>query len=241
MVARADAAGLLRKDVEVVITTMILAGALEDQNGVVTYRQGKKWVGGPCDPIGQPLARPMLGKMIPLVRDLIARRTDARAHTAEPLPAFEEKLAALGHGNFRIWWRLMVSEQSRTDPQLTPTSSVVLSAALCEAALIFVVDRAKLRGTSMQSKEFEKPPRQWRMDEIVRAARNGQDPILKSNVADRCLELSRMRQRLHVSRLIDPTDNPPRPDTRPEEAREARAVAELVVRQILEWLERNPG
>jgi hypothetical protein len=48
------------------------------------------------------------------------------------------------------------------------------------------------------------------------------------------------RQRIHAGRMLSEF---PRgmPDLRPEEAREARAVAERVVRQVLDWLDRYPA
>jgi hypothetical protein len=52
--------------------------------------------------------------------------------------------------------------------------------------------------------------------------------------------LIKVRQRIHAGRMI--SDYPAGvPDLRPEESREAKATADLVVRRVLDWVRRYPG
>lgn len=242
LATRGEAAGLRVQDTDAAITLMILAEALIEKDGVVRYQPGKEWIGTPpVDRSPLQTRRPsMVMDLLGPVRDIIARRTDGRPTTTDPLRAFEERLKSLGHAKFETWWRQTVIELQRTDPQLAPVSAVVLSAALCEASLIFVTDRARRLGNSMNFRDAERSPRHWKMDQLAGAARSGADPVLTPQAGDRCLELNRIRQRVHVGRLIDPDENPPRPDTNPQEAREARATADLVIGQVLMWVDRNP-
>lgn len=61
------------------------------------------------------------------------------------------------------------------------------------------------------------------------------DPTIRS----RADALIRTRQRIHAGRML--SDFPAGvPDLRPEEARDAKQTAELVVRSVLDWLERFP-
>jgi hypothetical protein len=52
-------------------------------------------------------------------------------------------------------------------------------------------------------------------------------------------ELVRTRQRIHAGRMLSELPQGA-PDLRPEEARAAKAMAELVVRRVLDWLTRYP-
>jgi len=45
---------------------------------------------------------------------------------------------------------------------------------------------------------------------------------------------------IHAGRMLSDYPAGP-PDLRPDEARDAKATAELVVRAVLEWLQKNPA
>jgi hypothetical protein len=135
----------------------------------------------------------------------------------------------------------MVAELGRADTSVSPVAVAVLSAALVEGALTFVVKHARELGLGvMASKTFDGEPRTWRIDDLVSSAAAGRDSaILDQPARLRADELVRVRQRIHAGRMLSEFPGGV-PDLRPEEAREARSTAFLVVRRILDWLERNP-
>jgi hypothetical protein len=178
---------------------------------------------------------------MPHVRDVIERRMDGRSKSAEPLGAFAEQLEKLGYGHFRLWWNQTVAELSRTDPTSSPLSALVLAAALVEGALTFVVKHAQGLGLSVfGSTDFTKNPKTWRIDDLVAgAARGGDAAILDFQTKNRADGLVQTRQRIHAGRMLSEFPQGI-PDLRPEEARDAKAIAEQVVRRILDWLEKYP-
>jgi hypothetical protein len=90
------------------------------------------------------------------------------------------------------------------------------------------------------SSTFEKEkPFQWKIDDLINgAAAGGTNAILGNSDRHRADSLAKARQRIHAGRML--LEFPQGvPDLRPEEAREAKAVADLVVRRILDWLEKT--
>lgn len=178
---------------------------------------------------------------MPHVRDVIERRTDGRPQSAEPFGAFAEQLEKLDYGQFRLWWTQAVTELDRTAPVSSPLSALALAAALVEGALAFVVKHARGLGLGvLGSTDFERDPKHWKIDDLVTsAAKGGNTAILDPAVRQRAEELIHTRQRIHAGRMLSEFPGGPR-DLRPEEARDARATAELVVRRVLDWLEKYP-
>jgi hypothetical protein len=180
--------------------------------------------------------------VLPLVRDILERRTDGRQSRAEPLDAFGEALAGLGYGQFRLWWTQAVAELRRTDVESSPLSSLVLSAALVEGALAFVVKRGRALDLGpFASSDFREDPRRWKLEDLVTSAsKGGPNAILDTSALRRADTLLRSRQRIHAGRMMSefPTGVP---DLRPEEARDAKATTEIVVRRVLDWLDQHPS
>lgn len=116
----------------------------------------------------------------------------------------------------------------------------VLSAALVEGALTFIVNHARKSGL-FQSPDYDREPSTWRIDKLVNsAASGGGTAIFNASVKARTELLVRARQRIHAGRMISDF-NARLPDIRPDEAREARTAAEVAVRAILDWLQANPA
>ena len=117
----------------------------------------------------------------------------------------------------------------------------MLAAALVEGALTFVVKHARGRGLAVfRSPDFDKDPRAWKIDDLVTSAASGSEAaILDMQTKSRTETLIRTRQRIHAGRMLSdfPTGVP---DIRPEEARDAKATAEQVVRRVLDWLQKFP-
>src|SRR6185437_10494401 len=115
IVERAIANGHNRRAVEVELTILVLTEQLIEKDGVLRSK-----FGNPCDPLPSvqrqkaafrtPIPRPMRGRVYPLVKDVVERRTDGRPGHAEPLDAFADALTELGHGPFRLWWTQTASE-----------------------------------------------------------------------------------------------------------------------------------
>ena len=67
----------------------------------------------------------------------------------------------------------------------------------------------------------------------------GQFSVEKPVAPGSALSGNQQRQRIHAGRMLSDYPGGP-PDVRPDEARDAKATAEQVVRAILDWLQRNP-
>jgi hypothetical protein len=176
---------------------------------------------------------------MPHVKDVIARRIDGRPKSIEPFGAFNEALESLSYGHFRLWWAQTVTELEATNPNLSPLSALVLSAAIVEGSLTFVVKYAqKLQLGVFGSTTFNNDPRTWRIEDLLNSAtRGGESAILDPQTKSRADGLISTRQRIHAGRMLSefPLGVP---DLRPEEAREAKEIAAQVVRRVLIWLER---
>jgi hypothetical protein len=247
VVERAITVGIPRNDIEAAITYQILSEQLAEKNGVVRFYHVSGVRRLPSDQMREMRAplmqRPARSRAHPLVKDLIERRTDGRASLVEPLDAFAEHLDELGYGRFRLWWTQTVAELRHCDPQLSPTSVTVLAGALVEGALTFVVKHARRLDLSFfRSPDFERPPRSWKIDDLVASASSGGDTaILNPQTKNRAETLIRNRQRVHAGRMLSEFPTGGIPDIRPEEARDAKVTADQVIRCVLDWLQKFPA
>lgn len=242
LVERGVARGLERQALEVAITVTALDAILEEKDGVVGHAQHRLNWPLPSVQIAMrrhhhALKSEQLAKALPIVKDIIARRTDGRLSAANPLDAFEALLSELGHDRFRAWWVQQRHELRLLDVSLQPVSITVQCASIAEAALSFVVPRAQKAGL-MKRIDVAKP-RQWKFSDLVHGAKSG-DPnvraILDERTATRCLDLNETRQRIHAGYLIDITPSGPIPDLKPEQARDALHTVDLLVRKVIEWI-----
>ena len=244
IVERAISQGIPRKDIEAAITIAILCDVLVDKDDVLSSKHGL--VVEPL-PSAQPkhnrppMRKEALERAYPFVKDVIERRTDGRATQAEPLDAFAESLSLLGYAPFRLWWTQAVAELRRSNSESSPLSSLILSAALVEGVLTFVVKHARAKGLGIfSSTDFEGDPRKWKIEDLIKsAATGGETAILDERARLRATGLVKSRQRIHAGRMLSEYPQGV-PDLRPEEAREAKAIAELVVRCVLDWLVKFP-
>jgi hypothetical protein len=235
-----------RHDVEVAITILLLTEQLVEKDKLLSRPHGGIYAPLPSvqrrDARGGVIPRPMRARAYPLVKDVVERRSDGRPRQTEPLDAFADTLTSLGYGNFRLWWKQTVSEMQWCDPASCPTTICILAAALVEGALTFVVKHAHAGELAvLGSKTFDGDPRTWKIDDLVAsAARGGESAILDDSTRGRADRLIRLRQRIHAGRMLSDYPGGP-PDLRPEEAREARESAEIIVRAVLDWLDRYPA
>jgi hypothetical protein len=246
ILARAVAGSIQRHDVEVAIALMLLSEQLVEDMGVLRFKSqqgGQRQL--PSTGLNQPNASQLRRNKrdrtlaMPHVKDVIARRIDGRPKSIEPFGAFNEALESLSYGHFRLWWAQTVTELEATNPNLSPLSALVLSAAIVEGSLTFVVKYAqKLQLGVFGSTTFNNDPRTWRIEDLLNSAtRGGESAILDPQTKSRADGLISTRQRIHAGRMLSefPLGVP---DLRPEEAREAKEIAAQVVRRVLIWLER---
>lgn len=243
LVERAAAKGIPRQNMEVAITWLVIAKQLAEKDNIVRFaHRGANVRQLPSVTRGihrHTHSKPDRARAYPLVKDIIERRADGRPQHAEPLDAFADELETLGYRPFRMWWMQTVSELRLSDPSSSPVAVAVLAAALVEGALTFIVKHARAKG-QFQSKDYERDARTWKIDDLVAsAASGGPGTILDLQAKTRAEMLIRTRQRIHAGRMLSDYPGGP-PDLRPDEARDARATAEQVVRAILDWLQRNP-
>jgi len=245
LVERGVTKGISRQDLEVAITMLTMCGHMLTQGNLLKAKSASHYAQLPSaqrnnDPSRSIMRKPTRAKAHPIVKDIILRRTDGRAKHAEPLDAFAEALHQLKYGHFRLWWMQIVAEMRHCNTGSSPVAVCVLSAALVEGALTFVVRHARaLNLPVLASKTFSESSRSWRIDDLVgSAAAGGDKAILDQKLRVRAESLIATRQRIHAGRML--LEYPQGvPDLRPDEARDAKITAELVVRAVLDWLDRN--
>jgi hypothetical protein len=233
------------KDIEAAITLLIMTDQLSEKEGLIHFASFGPARALPSSQLNQAPVQTIRSeartRAYPIVRDVIERRSDGRPSHTEPFDAFADALGKLGYAPFRLWWKQIVAELRRGDTQSAPVSVCVLAAALVEGALTFVVKHARTHDLGVfGSRTFAADPRTWRIDDLVSGAAGGKDnAILDASTQRRAADLIRSRQRIHAGRMLSEFPGGV-PDLRPEEAREAQTTAEMLVRRVLEWLERYP-
>jgi hypothetical protein len=236
--------GLKENDVEIAVTMGLIVGHLVERGGLICLAPNQAFYILATEQIAQnrnqPLSQKVQGRkeLYEAVKDIIERRTDGRPASAEPIHAFEQELAGLGHDRFRIWWSRTASELRLANPAQMPMTVCILAAALSEGALTFVVKHARsLALGTMNSKTFGESPTRWSFDELLKSAAAGRaDAIFDQKVHDRADRLNTIRQRIHAGRLMAEIPVGPIPDTRPEEAREALETLDIILRRIIDWI-----
>ena len=247
-IERAAKRGISKHDMEVALAVELLCKHVVEIADVITLAGGRTmWPLASeqrqSSPLGRIVRNENRARAYPIVKDVIERRTDGRSRHAEPLDAFAEKLNSLGYGHFRAWWVQMVSELRRSDPEISAVSVCVLAAALVEGALTFAVRHGQSLNMGLfGSSKFKEDPRRWKIDDLVgSAASSGGDAAILDQVTRlRADTLVASRQRIHAGRMLAEFPGGI-PDLRPEQGREAKATADLVVRAILDWLEKYPA
>ncbi len=247
IVERAVSSGLLRDNVEAAFTVLLMTGQFGLKDGLITSPHKRQYTPLPSEQHSHP-ARPVpmrreaRGRAAPIVKDILARRADGRPSHAEPLDAFGVALKGLGYEPFRLWWSQTVAELRKSDPSSSPVTVAVLAAALVEGSLTFVVRHARALDLGLfRSSDYDRDPRTWKIDDLVAsAAHGGSEAILDATTKARADSLIRVRQRIHAGRMLSQFPGGV-PDLRPEEARDAKATAETVLRSVLDWLNRHPA
>jgi hypothetical protein len=244
LVERAVADGIPAHDTQVAITLMVASGQVTDQNGVLRFKSPH--VLGGQRPLPSANRRPggpfrskaVRSKVYGHVKDVVERRVDGRPQNADPLEAFADQLEKLGYARLRGWWHQTAGELSRTNPYSSPLSATVLAAALVEGALTLIVEHGRKLGIGVfTSNDFDGPPRNWKIEKLVTSAAHNAT-ILDSATKHLADTLIHTRQRIHAGRMLH--DYPgPVPDLRPDEARDAKMIADKVVRCVLDWLAKH--
>jgi hypothetical protein len=247
LVERGLGQNLKRLDVEAAITLAIVCGQMVEKDDFVAFKTSREHLPLPSEQRRQTRnvrdgVNETRRRAHAIVGDIVERRTDGRPKHAEPLDAFVEALELLGYGMFRTWWVQAVAELRSSSAQASPLSTIVIAAALVEGVLTFSVRHARSLGLGVfRSKDFDGDSRRWKIDDLVASAASGNEAaILDGPARQQADRLVHTRQRIHVGRLLSESPGGV-PDLRPDEARDAKATAELVVRQVLDWLEQHPS
>ena len=248
IVERAIAANIPPRDIEAAITISVMCDLLVDKDGVLSSKSGMVYEPLPSQQqSGQQASKPMRNEMRErahaIVNDVIERRTDGRPKHAEPFDAFSDALDLLSYGPFRLWWTQLVAELRHSTAQSSPLSTLVLAAALVEGALTFVVQHARAKGLGVfRSSDFAGDPRTWKIEDLIKSAASGSEStILDERTRLRASALVQTRQRIHAGRMLSEYPSGGMPDLRPEEARDAKATAEQVVRHELNRFGKYPS
>ncbi|MDY0001544.1 MAG: hypothetical protein RBU30_09640 [Polyangia bacterium] len=246
IVAAAVQGGIPEHDVDVAITALLINGLLEESHAGVGLTKSGASYAMPSAQLkemenrhGIPArTRARLEECYVAVKDVISRRSDGRPPASQPFQAMESMLDSIGQERFRLWWTRTVAELKLANPAHQATTISVLSASLAEAALAFVVTKAQEKGLMVN---LGSKTTQWKFVDLLRAAQSGaaDKVILSQPLYERGKRLNEIRQRIHAGHLMNEYPSGNIPDLKPEEAREALETAEQLVRQVLEWLERN--
>jgi hypothetical protein len=126
LVSRAISRRISESGIEAAITILTLAEYMTEKDGVLRFA-APVYGNGPL-PSEQmkshrAMSRATRSQVMPIVKDVILRRTDGRPQRAEPFDAFAEKLSSLDLAGFRLWWVQIVSELRRSEVQSAPYPS----------------------------------------------------------------------------------------------------------------------
>lgn len=244
LLARAEVNNLNRAEVQAAVTCYTVDEILRLVDGAVLL--AKRWAtpeeqlapqGGKQNP-SQPNRPHPVGPVLTEVHDIVRRRIDGRALSANAFRAFAETFGGLT--GRRIWWDLQVGEVTTLSPQTHPTMMLVGAASLLEAALVALVPEARrlTNGTAFGSNQFDQPPKHWRLEALLNAARRQDTGIFNEHNEQLYLEALRLhenRQRIHFGRFLS-AGNPISLDIRPHDAESAVQVTRRVLLVMLEWL-----
>lgn len=174
--------------------------------------------------------------ILPTVEDVIARRDEILTTAIDPFDAFAEILPKFDAQNFSTWWRLNVSELNRLDPVRHSTSKVLLSAAMCEAALLLTLNKVKRSEVYPAAQKLSGDPQHWKFSDLAKIASNNEIRIIDDRLRDQLLKLNEDRRRIHAGAHIK-TDGviSTVPDISPELPRQATDLLLTVLRKILDW------
>lgn len=136
---RATQNGIARIEFDAAITLAILCEIMVVQNGAVSFAPGRENYPSPEQQRSQiqsqsamgVMRKPNRGRAYPIVKDIVARRTDGRPKHAEPFEAFADQLTALGYGHFRLWWAQTSAELKSASSENRPLSVCVYLQPLC--------------------------------------------------------------------------------------------------------------
>jgi hypothetical protein len=235
-----------KADVHAAVVSYILEGDMVEEEGtlrlqkpITTPRQQLASQGGQQQR-GRRRAPHLVAPVLAQVRDLVGRRTDGRAMSSDPIRAFGDKFAELVGSNQRLWWEQQVNELKTLNPHTHPTMMLVAAASLVEGALTALVGRARelTGGGAFGSREFDRPPKDWKLEGLLKAARQAETGIFTSQTEPLyrdALRLNENRQRIHFARFLM-TDNPISIDIRPHDAENAVTTTKRVLTVLMEWL-----
>lgn len=243
LLARGADAGIPEHDLRVALA-IYRTFARVKQDGEVLHGFGTSGDGPKAEAARPRMRRNMnagAAALMAEVRDLVLRRSDGRPASPEPVPGFASRLDELNASRLKVWWNAIASEVRRANEQEAPTSVIVLAAALLEAALCSVIERANAHGVTMPNLRAADDPKNWKLQTLVKEAKKGSQPIFDGDVGGRGERLNDLRQRIHAGRFWMSGVPSGGFDLRPEEAREARETLDRCLRAILVWLDGHPA
>jgi hypothetical protein len=226
------------KTLQGAITLLIASDVVKESGGLLRAYVTHTWAvqqRQQARPINDSRRVPY-SKLLPELRDILARRASQRPPSADPLALFQAELGTMGKAYFSEWWHHTAKELALASDVNQPTTVCVLSAALSEGSLSLVVETAQASALTLSKNIDGSKPTQWRFETLLKDAKSGSRPILDEPLFQRGIRLNDLRQRIHAGRIIAEPQKYPRPDARPEEAEEARQTLKQIVRAVLDWL-----
>lgn len=132
----------------------------------------------------------------------------------------------------------MTTELRNLDYKRFPSSSLLISCALCEGALSFLINKTKDHEHQMiKTLEMDKP-RNWKFPGLIKAASSGTNPVLKDEKLRHSLEkMNDHRKRIHPAAFFPEAGGIP--DLKPEQAKTAIDTTEELSRAIIDWSLQN--
>ncbi|MGE3757951.1 MAG: hypothetical protein AB7H97_09350 [Pseudobdellovibrionaceae bacterium] len=174
-------------------------------------------------------------EILEIVKDIFARRNETLTVSIDPYNGFAELLTKFDAKNFATWWRLNMTELHRLDPVRHSTSKMLLSAAMCEAALLLTLNKIKVSG-KYPSLKMDEDPQRWKLSDLAKAASIVDIRIIDDRVRDQLLKLNEDRRRIHAGAHVKKDGViSPVPDINPEQARHSTELLEVILRKIIEW------
>lgn len=172
--------------------------------------------------------------IFPVVKEVISRRASMLPISSDPYQGFYEQLKLLNAEKYKLWWAQITAEISQLDDKRNPTARLILSAAVCEGILAFIIEFSKDKEFAMTKFVRIEDPKSWKLSEMIRATSSGNGPFMKEDLKRKLESINENRKRIHPAAYLP--SGAIVPDLKPEQSQEAFETSKALARAAIDWI-----
>lgn len=187
-----------------------------------------------CQKMDERKGSEKFNSIFPVVKDVVGRRVSVLPISSDPYDGLSEQLKLLKADKYKLWWTQITSEISQLDDKRNPTARLILSAAICEGILAFVIEFSKDKEFAMTKNLRVEDPKSWKFSEMIKATSSGISPFMKEDLRRKLEKMNENRKRIHPASYL--TFGSAIPDLKPEQSQEAFETSKALAREAIEWI-----